>query len=232
MKQYPSAIFASLTELKVKELAPPQVARRTPAATAAPTPSPPKKPYPPNARPWLGVQIQQVTNESAKSIGMPAARGTFIVKALAGSPADKGDMKAGDVILNVGKTNIVQFRDVPKAIASHSPGEKVLIGRWRKSDRGIRYRDSYAKYARSQKTFPPNEPILDGLGFAIIHSVKGVEIVKVKPNLQAAQKISRRAISSLKSINMPSIRLGNSMIELLKPRKRKQKNTHFFAEKR
>ena len=84
---------------------------------------------------------------------MPAARGTFIVKALAGSPADKGDMKAGDVVLNVGKTNIVQFSDVPKAIASHSPGEKVLIGRWRKSDRGIRYRDSYARYARSQKTF-------------------------------------------------------------------------------
>ena len=74
-----------------------------------------------------------------------------------------------------------------------------------------------------KKHFAPNEPILDGLGFAIIHSVKGVEIVKVKPNLQAAQKISRRAISSLKSINMPSIRLGNSMIELLKPRKRKQK---------
>ena len=83
-----------------------------------------------------------------------------------------------------------------------------------------------------KKHFAPNEPILDGLGFAIIHSVKGVEIVKVKPNLLAAQKISRRAISSLKSINMPSIRLGNSMIELLKPRKRKQKNTHFFAEKR
>ena len=80
-----------------------------------------------------------------------------------------------------------------------------------------------------KKHFAPNEPILDGLGFAIIHSVKGVEIVKVKPNLLAAQKISRRAISSLKSINMPSIRLGNSMIELLKPRKRKQKNTHFFC---
>ena len=31
-------------------------------------------------------------------------------------------------------------------------------------------------------------PILDGLGFANIHSVKGVEIVKVKPNSLAAQK--------------------------------------------
>jgi len=72
---------------------------------------------------------------------MPAARGAFIIKALAGSPADKGDMKAEDVILNVGKTNIVQFSDVPKAVASHSPSEKVLIGRWRKSDRGIRYRE-------------------------------------------------------------------------------------------
>ena len=188
MKQYPSAIFASLTELKVKELAPQQVARRTPAATAAPTPSPPKKPYPPNARPWLGVQIQQVTNESAKSIGMPAARGTFIVKALAGSPADKGDMKAGDVILNVGKTNIVQFSDVPKAIASHSPGEKVLIVRWRKSDRGIRYREVTLAMLDPKKHFAPDVPILDGLGFAIIHSVKGVEIVKVKPNLLVAQK--------------------------------------------
>jgi len=31
-------------------------------------------------------------------------------------------------------------------------------------------------------------PILNGLGFAIVHSVKGVEIVTVKPNSQAAQK--------------------------------------------
>lgn len=139
LKQYPSGIFASLAELKVKELAPPQVASRTPAATSAPTPSPPKKPYPPNARRWLSVQIQQVTNEIAKSLGMPSARGAFIVKALAGSPADKGDMKAEDIILNVGKTNIVQFSDVPKAAASHSPGEKVVIGRCRISDRGIHY---------------------------------------------------------------------------------------------
>ena len=35
---------------------------------------------------------------------------------------------------------------------------------------------------------------------------------------------------SLKPINMPSIRLGNSMIELLKPQKRKQKNTHIFCQ--
>ena len=37
---------------------------------------------------------------------------------------------------------------------------------------------------------------------------------------------------SLKSINMPSIRLGNSMIELLKPQKRKQKTLISFAKKR
>ena len=30
---------------------------------------------------------------------------------------------------------------------------------------------------------------MDGFGFAIVHSVKGVEIVTVKPNSQAAQKI-------------------------------------------
>ena len=111
----------------------------------------------------------------------------------------------------------MQFSDVPKAVASHSPSEKVLIGRWRKSDRGIRYREVTLGMLDPKKHFAPNMPILDGLGFAIVHSVKGVEIVTVKPNSQAAQKISKRAISSLKSINMPSIRLGISMIELLKP---------------
>jgi serine protease Do len=233
LKQYPSGIFASLAELKVKELAPPQVASRTPAARAAPTPSPPKKPYPPNARRWLGVQIQQVKNEIAKSLGMPSARGAFIVKALAGSPADKGDMKAEDIILNVGKTNILQFSDVPKAAASHSPGEKVVIGRWRISDRGIHYWEITLGMLDPKKHFAPNVPILDGLGFAIVHSVKGVEIVKVKPNSLAAQKIFQEG-DIIVEVNQHAVNsVGEFNDRIAEATKKEAKKTLIsFAEKR
>ena len=233
MKQSPSGIFASLVELKVKELAPPQVASRTPAAKTAPTPSPPKKPYPPNARRWLGVQIQQVTNEIAKSLGMPSARGAFIVKALASSPADKGDMKAKNIILNVGKTNILQFSDVPKAAASHSPGEKVVIGRWRISDRGIHYWEITLVMLDPKKHFTPNVPILDGLGFAIVHSVKGEAIVKVKPNSLAAQKIFKEG-NIIVEINQHAVNsVGEFNDRLAEATKKEAKKTLIsFAKKR
>lgn len=49
-------------------------------------------------RGYLGVQIQDVSSEMAKQFGLKDAHGALVSDVVAGSPADKAGVKAGDVI--------------------------------------------------------------------------------------------------------------------------------------
>ena len=50
-------------------------------------------------RGWLGVFIQEVDQDLAKSFGMDKPKGAVIAKILDKSPAQKADFQQGDVIL-------------------------------------------------------------------------------------------------------------------------------------
>src|SRR6476469_4990195 len=52
-------------------------------------------------RGWLGVVIQNVTDEIADSIGLSEAKGAMDTKVAEDGPAAKEDIKAGDVIVEV-----------------------------------------------------------------------------------------------------------------------------------
>ena len=51
-------------------------------------------------RGWLGVQIQEVTPELAKSLGLPKPEGALVADVTPGGPAQKIGIKQGDVILS------------------------------------------------------------------------------------------------------------------------------------
>jgi serine protease Do len=52
-------------------------------------------------RGWLGVSIQEVTPELAKSFGLADARGALVGEVMDDSPASKAGLKSGDVIVAV-----------------------------------------------------------------------------------------------------------------------------------
>ncbi len=57
-------------------------------------------------RGWLGVRIQELTPEIAKSLGLKNEDGVLISMVNPGEPAEKGGLKSGDVILEFnGKKN-------------------------------------------------------------------------------------------------------------------------------
>ena len=51
------------------------------------------------SRGWLGVLIQDVTRELADSFGMRHPKGALVARVLPGSPAEKADLRTGDIIL-------------------------------------------------------------------------------------------------------------------------------------
>ncbi len=86
-------------------------------------------------RGWLGVQIQGVTDEIADSLALEESRGALIVDVQGGSPADKGNLKPGDVILDFDGKNVKDARDLTRLVAKTDAEEKVEIGVWRDGKR-------------------------------------------------------------------------------------------------
>lgn len=78
-------------------------------------------------RGWLGVQIQPVTKDIAASLGLEKASGAIIADAQADSPAAKGGLMSGDVILKVDATDVENPRGLAKTIAGYEPNADTKI---------------------------------------------------------------------------------------------------------
>ena len=84
-------------------------------------------------RGWLGVQIQQVTPEIAKSLGLPKEEGALVADVTAGGPAAKAGFQQGDVILSFNGHDINKVRDLPIVVAETPVGQAAKVHVWRKS---------------------------------------------------------------------------------------------------
>ncbi len=82
-------------------------------------------------RGWLGVRIQQVTKEIATVAGLNEPKGAFIGGVSEGSPAEKGGIKTGDIVLEFDGQKIKTMRNLPKVVANTKPNKKVGVKVWR-----------------------------------------------------------------------------------------------------
>lgn len=83
-------------------------------------------------RGWLGVKIQEVSDEVADSVGLDKARGALVLDVSKDSPADKAGIQAGDVITNFDGKDIAEMRFLPRMVAETKIGKKATITYWRK----------------------------------------------------------------------------------------------------
>ena len=78
-------------------------------------------------RGWLGVSIQSLTPELAKSFGQPNTHGALVASVVAGSPAQKAGMKPGDVITEYNGRPVGRSEDLPRAVAETGIGRDVTV---------------------------------------------------------------------------------------------------------
>ncbi len=76
-------------------------------------------------RGWIGVEVQEITQELAESFGLPDANGALIAGVQRGSPADVGGIKPGDILLLVGDQSVKNPQVMLDLIASQKPGEMI-----------------------------------------------------------------------------------------------------------
>jgi serine protease Do len=76
---------------------------------------------------FLGVKIQQVTQEMASALGMPDPQGSIVAWVTEGGPADKAGLKVGDIVMRLGDEVPTDERDLLRMIAGSVPGRHVTI---------------------------------------------------------------------------------------------------------
>jgi len=78
-------------------------------------------------RGWLGVQIQALDEDLARSLGIKGTDGALVSDVRPGGPADKAGMKPGDVITRLNGAPVHTSAEVAETVASLAPGEKAKI---------------------------------------------------------------------------------------------------------
>lgn len=78
-------------------------------------------------RGWLGIVIQELSKELAESFGMKNTNGALVAAVEKSSPADKGGLEAGDVIVKFDGKPIMVSSDLPRAVAAAKPGKTVTV---------------------------------------------------------------------------------------------------------
>jgi len=76
---------------------------------------------------WLGVKIQEVTEEIGDALNIKPARGALIAGVDATGPAAGAHLEAGDVIVKLDGQDIATFRDVPRIVGKTPAGKTVEV---------------------------------------------------------------------------------------------------------
>jgi serine protease Do len=86
-------------------------------------------------RGWLGVTIQQVTPELAKSFGLQNAEGGLVAEVQKGSPAARAGFRQGDIILEYDGKPVGLAHQLPTMVAESKIGQTVSVTILRNGER-------------------------------------------------------------------------------------------------
>jgi serine protease Do len=160
-------------------------------------------------RGWLGVKIQQVTDEIAESLNIRPARGALVAGVDDKGPAKPAGIEAGDVIIKFDGKDVKEMRDLPRIVADTPVGKdvEVLIVRKGKEEKKIvklgRLEDEKPVLATARGSTPPEDKsvVQKTLGlqlsnltdevrrrYRIKDTIKGVVITGIDQGSAAADK--------------------------------------------
>jgi serine protease DegQ len=74
-------------------------------------------------RGWVGIEVQEITQEIAESFNLKSTDGALIAGVLRGGPADRAGIRPGDVLVAVGDKPVLDSSSLLNLIAALSPGK-------------------------------------------------------------------------------------------------------------
>jgi serine protease Do len=147
----------------------------------------------------LGVTIQPVTSEIARSLGLEHVRGALVNSVNAGSPAEKAGVRRGDVITAVNGAAVKDYNDLRNQVAAQLPGSSVKLAVVRGGkEQTFTVTLAELKSADAASQRPDSAPDPTGFGMTVepltrdtarelgVNATTGVVIVDTQPSGKAA----------------------------------------------
>jgi serine protease Do len=159
-------------------------------------------------RGWIGVRIQQVTQEIAEGLGLPTTQGALVSDVTKGGPAAQAGLVNGDMITGFDGKPVADDRALPRIVADTPIGKTVNMDVLRRGKKQT-LRITVQKLADDNKPdkpvkappAPKNQSKLSQLGltlgtldggarakFKIGGGIQGVVVSSVDPGSSAAEK--------------------------------------------
>jgi len=160
-------------------------------------------------RGWLGVKIQSISDDIGESLGVPDNTGALVAGVTPDSPAAKGGVETGDVILKFDGKDVTTMRGLPKLVAQARIGSTVDIEVLRQGQKKtlkvevgtLNDEEDKPEPAGAQDKEQTPEPSATVLGLSLLPltdearsrlgfdaKVKGVLVADIDPSSQAATK--------------------------------------------
>lgn len=162
-------------------------------------------------RGWLGVRIQEVTDDIAETLGLKPARGALIAGVDERGPAKPAGIEPGDVVVKFDGKDVKAMRDLPRIVADTAVGKEVevIIVRKGKEERKMvklgRLEDGEKPQPASARSTTPQDKektvVKKALGLDLANisdelrkrhkikdNIKGVVITAIDPSSPAAEK--------------------------------------------
>jgi len=157
-------------------------------------------------RGWIGVTIQQVDSDIAKSYGLSKPTGALINSVVKGDPADKAGLQVGDLILEIDGKEVPSHASLSRMIAEKPVGKEITLKILRNGKPmnvpitpSKRPEDVSAKVGQVTPQPPVEKESKIGLSITnltqqireelgVPADVSGIVITKVKKNSKAAEK--------------------------------------------
>ncbi len=165
-------------------------------------------------RGWLGVGIQEITSDLARSFGLKETKGALVSQVFKGGPAEKAGIEQGDIILEFDGKPIDEFAELPRIVATTPVGKTVTITVFREG-KVITHKATVAQMEEKTEIgrASPEKP----LGIAVqnitpevakalgLDGERGVVVTGVEPESPAAKADIRRG-DVIQAVNRRPIR--------------------------
>ena len=140
-------------------------------------------------RGWLGVRIQQVTDEIADSLNIKPARGALVAGVEDKGPAKSAGIEPGDVVIVFDGKDIKEPRDLSRIVADTAVGKTVNVVLIRKGKEETR-KVTLARLEDNDKATPVSvKTRSEGDDKPVTQKTLGLDLAALSKDLRARYKI-------------------------------------------
>jgi S1-C subfamily serine protease len=144
-------------------------------------------------RAWMGVGVQDMNPELATALKLDPRAGALVNSVSEGGPAQKGNLKPGDVIASAGGRAVHDGRELIREVIGHDVGQALPLEIIRD---GKRYGTSVTLAARPEAPIPPAPVQQQG----VPHAGLGMSVRDLTPQQSAQMGLPAKALPVITAV--------------------------------